>query len=125
ADAIAVVLAAENLEMGVRFLDRVLVAASVGGLDPIVVLNKVDLLDDRTAVDEVAERYARIGCAVRRTSALTGEGMLDLEELLTGGWTAFAGHSGVGKSRLFNRIVPDADREVGEVGRYGGRHTTV
>jgi ribosome biogenesis GTPase / thiamine phosphate phosphatase len=125
ADAIAVVLAAENLAMGVRFLDRVLVAASVGGLDPIVVINKIDLLGDRGPVADVADRYAAIGCEVRLTSALTGEGVPELEELLAGGWTAFAGHSGVGKSRLFNAIIPEAGHEIGEVGRYGGRHTTV
>jgi ribosome biogenesis GTPase / thiamine phosphate phosphatase len=125
ADAIAVVLAAENLAMGIRFLDRVLVAASVGGLLPMVVVNKVDLLTDRSAVDEVLERYAAIGAEVHATSALTGEGLEALGRSLTDEWTAFTGHSGVGKSALFNRLVPEADREVGAVGRYGGRHTTV
>lgn len=125
ADAIAVVVAAENLEMGIRFLDRVLVAASVGGLAPMLVINKLDLLDDRTPVDEVAGRYRDIGVEVHTTSAVTGEGLDVLAASLTGAWTAFTGHSGVGKTSLFNRLVPEADRAVGEVGRYGGRHTTV
>jgi ribosome biogenesis GTPase / thiamine phosphate phosphatase len=125
ADAIAVVVAAENLTMGIRFLDRVLVAASVGGLLAMVVVNKVDLLTDRSVVDEVLERYAAIGAEVHATSALTGEGLDELGRSLTGAWTAFTGHSGVGKTALFNRLVPEADREVGAMGRYGGRHTTV
>jgi ribosome biogenesis GTPase / thiamine phosphate phosphatase len=125
ADAIAVVVAAENLAMGVRFLDRVLVAASVGGLVPMLVLNKVDLVEDRGTVDEAALRYAAIDVEVHVTSAVTGEGVETLELALAGAWTAFTGHSGVGKTSLFNRLVPDADREVGEIGRYGGRHTTV
>lgn len=124
ADAIAVVLAAENLAMGVRFLDRVLVAASVGGLAPVLVINKIDLLPDRGPVDEVARRYARLGVEVQLTSAHTGDGLDALGELLTACWTAFTGHSGVGKSSLFNRLVPDADHLIGETGRYGGRHTT-
>jgi ribosome biogenesis GTPase / thiamine phosphate phosphatase len=89
------------------------------------VINKLDLLEDRAPVGDVAVRYAAIGVEVHRTSALTGEGLDELAAALTGAWTAFAGHSGVGKTSLFNRLVPQADRAVGEVGRYGGRHTTV
>ena len=70
------------------------------------------------------DRYEAIGVVSCVTSAVTGEGLDGLAELVTGCWSAFAGHSGVGKSSLFNRLVPEAEREVGEVGRYGGRHTT-
>jgi ribosome biogenesis GTPase / thiamine phosphate phosphatase len=125
ADMVVVVLAADYLEVGTRFLDRVLVAASTGGLDPALCINKVDLVADRSEVEEVRRRYEDIGVAVRVTSAETGEGIGGLEQLLTGEWTTFTGHSGVGKSSLFNLIVPEAGREVGEIGRYGGRHTTV
>ncbi len=59
------------------------------------------------------------------TSAATGEGIDELAEALAGAWTAFTGHSGVGKSSLFNVLVPEADRDIGELGRRGGRHTTV
>ena len=124
-DAVAVVLAAENLDMGVRFLDRVLVAASVGGVDPLLVINKIDLVVDVSEAEAVVERYASIGVTVRVTSAVEGTGLAELERLLSGCWTAFTGHSGVGKTSLFNRLVPEADREVGDLGRFGGRHTTV
>jgi ribosome biogenesis GTPase len=125
ADQVVVVLAADYLDVGTRFLDRILVAASVGGLDPALCINKLDLVDDRTLVDEVVERYDAIGVATRVTSAATGEGIDELGQLLTGCWTAFTGHSGVGKSSLFNRLVPDVEHAVAEIGRYGGRHTTV
>jgi ribosome biogenesis GTPase len=125
ADAVIVVLAADYLDVGTRFLDRVLVAASTGGLAPALCINKVDLVADRGEVEAVRDRYEEIGVDVRITSAQTGEGLDELGQLLTGCWTAFTGHSGVGKSSLFNRLVPEAGREVGEIGRYGGRHTTV
>lgn len=148
ADQVVVVLAVDHLDAGTRFADRVLVAASVGGLLPVLCVNKSDLLDadpateetppappvDRSGersrvspaeVDEVVARYGDIGVEVRLTSALSGTGIDELSELLTGCWTAFSGHSGVGKSSLFNVLVPEADRDVGELGRYGGRHTTV
>jgi ribosome biogenesis GTPase / thiamine phosphate phosphatase len=125
ADQVVVVLSADHLETGVRFLDRVLVAASVGGLEAVVCLNKIDLAGDDPVVAEVVARYEDMGVLVRCTSVVTGQGIDDLRHALAGCWTAFSGHSGVGKSSLFNLIVPDAAREIGELGRYGGRHTTV
>jgi ribosome biogenesis GTPase / thiamine phosphate phosphatase len=125
ADQVVVVLTADHLEVGTRFADRVLVAASVGHLDAVLCVNKLDLVDDRAAFDDVVARYEDLGVPVRGTSAVTGEGIDELRMLLTGVWSAFSGHSGVGKSSLFNLLVPDADHAVGEVGRFGGRHTTV
>ena len=125
ADQIVVVVAADHLDVGTRFLDRVLVAASLGGVDPVLCINKRDLVEDDSEVVEVSERYEAIGVPVRVTSAVTGEGMDELEHLLAGCWSAFTGHSGVGKSSLFNRLIPEAAQTIGELGRYGGRHTTV
>lgn len=122
-DQVAVVVGADYLEGGLGFLDRVLVAASVGGIDPLVVLNKIDLAD----ADEVAAtvgRYEEAGYDVVRTSAATGDGLDALRWRLADCWTVFTGHSGVGKSSLFNLLVPDADQQVGEIGARGGRHTT-
>ena len=132
AEQVVVVLAADYLEVGTRFLDRVLVAASIGGLDPVVCINKADLVAEEVegaeaegGLTEVAARYEAIGVPVRVTSATTGQGVDALAERLTGCWSAFAGHSGVGKSSLLNRLVPGADQRIAEIGRYGGRHTTV
>lgn len=125
ADQVVVVVTADHLEVGTRFADRVLVAASVGHLDAVLCVNKLDLIHERGPFEEVAARYEDLGVPVRGTSAATGEGVDELRTLLTGVWSAFSGHSGVGKSSLFNLLVPDAEHAVGEVGRFGGRHTTV
>ena len=125
ADQVAVVLPADRLDEAVGFLDRVLVAGSVGGLHGLVVVNKVDLVKDPSTLDDVLDRYRDLDLPVVLTSASTGEGLDDLRDALAATWTVFSGHSGVGKSSLFNLLVPDADRDVGEIGRRGGRHTTV
>ncbi len=126
ADQVVVVLAADYLAVGTRFLDRVLVAASAGALAPALCLNKVDLADEGEGdeVARVAERYRAIGVDVYTTSATTGEGVDELARSPAGCWSAFAGHSGVGKSSLFNALAPDAEHAIAELGRYGGRHTT-
>ncbi len=125
ADQIVIVVTADHLDAGTRFADRVMVAASVGHLDAILCINKIDLVEDRTEVDAVTDRYTAIDVPVVVTSADTGEGVDRLEALLSGVWTAFTGHSGVGKSSLFNRLAPDREQVVAEIGRFGGRHTTV
>ncbi|MFN2557552.1 MAG: ribosome small subunit-dependent GTPase A [Nitriliruptorales bacterium] len=122
ADLAVVVLASEEPEVGARFVDRVLVAAGAGGLAGAVCVNKIDLPGDKS---DVVSRYSQLGYAVVRTSAVTGEGLDGLTALITGRWAVLAGHSGVGKTSLSNRLVPGSFREVGELGRYGGRHTTV
>ena len=123
-DQAVVVLAGDHLDAGVRFLDRVLVAAEHGGVDGLVVVNKIDVADP----DEVAAvraRYADVGYESLAVSAMTGEGVEQLRWRLEGVWSVLAGHSGVGKSSLYNLLVPDAEQAVAAVGPRGGRHTTV
>lgn len=137
ADQVVVIVGADYLEGGAGFLDRVLVAASAGGLGALVCLNKVDLAGlgepapevapvvDPSAVEEVTDRYTAVGYEVLWTSATTGAGIDELNWRLEGCWTAMTGHSGVGKSSLFNLLIPAADQDIGELGPRGGRHTTV
>ncbi len=125
ADQVVVVISADYLDVGVRFLDRVLVAASTGGLTGIVCINKTDLVEDQDQVADVARRYESVGYEVLRTSAKAREGVEELRWRLEGCWTAMTGHSGVGKSSLFNLLIPEADHLVGAMGPRGGRHTTV
>lgn len=124
-DQVVVVLAADHLTVGARLLDRVMVAASSGGLDTVVCVNKRDLVDGLDEVDDLRERYGALGVRSCVTCALTGAGIDDLRGILAGTWSAFTGHSGVGKSSLLNVLAPLANHQVGEIGRRGGRHTTV
>lgn len=123
-DQVVVVLAGDHLDAGARFLDRVLVAAEHGGVDGLVVVNKLDVAD-ATAVETLRARYEQVGYETLGTSALTGEGLDRLRWRLEGVWSVLAGHSGVGKSSLYNHLVPDAAQATAAVGPRGGRHTTV
>lgn len=127
ADQVVAMVAADHLQGAGGFLDRVLVAASAGGLEGLVAVNKVDLLARGAAqgpVLELARRYQTLGLPVVPTSAVTGEGLEELHRWLEGRWTVLSGRSGVGKTSLCNRLVPEAQGRVGELGRHGGRHTT-
>lgn len=123
-DQVVVVIAGDHLEAGARFLDRVLVAAEVGGVDAVLCVNKLDVAEP-DGVAAVRQRYEDIGYETLATSAHTGEGIDRLRWQLEGVWSVLTGHSGVGKSSIYNLLVADADQQVAEVGRRGGRHTTV
>lgn len=100
-------------------VERALVAAFAGGLSPLIGLTKSDLADPA----EFAAHFAGLDVPV----LLVGQGddLTDLDERLAGRVTALIGHSGVGKSTLVNRLVPDADRATGTVSGVGkGRHTS-
>lgn len=125
ADAVVCVVGVDNLDSGLRFADRVLVAASLGGLAAVLVVNKIDLAPSREAVEAAVAPYRGAVERVVLTSATTGEGIDELAQVLAGRWSALTGHSGVGKSSLTNRLLPEAERAVGALGRRGGRHTTV
>ncbi len=106
-------------------VDRMLVAAEVDGVVPLVVLNKMDL-PEAEATAAAAARYERIGYRVLPTSVVEDRGIDALAAELRGRVSALAGHSGVGKSSLLNRLAPGAARAVAMVNPVTGkgRHTT-
>ena len=110
-------------------VDRMLIAARSGGLEPVVVLNKVDLDEDGALAESrrVLDHYRdALGVRCVETSAESGAGLDTLRGLLDGQETVLAGHSGVGKSSLISAAVPGLDLRVSHVSdaHAKGRHTT-
>lgn len=103
-------------------VDRVAVIAEHAGCGCIICINKCDL----DPGDELYEIFSSTAYPLIRTSAVTGEGVSELWELIRGKTVAFAGNSGVGKSSLLNVIAPGYNVSVGEVSEALGRgkHTT-
>ena len=117
ADVLVIVTSVTDPEPALGFLDRCLVAAYAGGLEPLLCLTKTDLASPRTLLD----RYAGLDVDA---VPMSREAPLDpLLDRLDGRMSVLVGQSGVGKSTLVNRLVPDADRATGEVTKAGrGRH---
>lgn len=107
------------------FVDRLLVAAERFGVDGVLVLNKCDLAEDPSEKSHY-DYYSQLGYQILFTSAETGEGVDQLEEILTDKISLLIGASGVGKSTLLNVIQPGLKIRVGEVTEKTGlgRHTT-
>ena len=110
--------------LNTRLLDRFLVIAEHQRVQPVIVMNKADLREpDAPSWQKV---YESIGYPVLTVSAGTGEGMGTLTAALQAKISAFVGPSGVGKSSLINRILPDLDLNIASVSDHHGkgRHTT-
>lgn len=111
-------------------IDRYLVACEDMGIKPILILNKVDLLDDDTLanVQSVLDIYRGIGYQVYLVSNKTGEGIDGIKSLLVDKNSIFVGQSGVGKSTLVNTLLPDSNiltKIVSENSGLGQHTTTV
>lgn len=124
-DRIAIVIAPQP-EPHPNLIDRYLVAAEHEGIQPLLILNKVDMMSRDAPLNDLLDSYQRLGYDILRVSALSGNGAEALRTYLAPHTTVLVGQSGVGKSSLVNRLYPAAAVRVGELSAQvaKGRHTT-
>ena len=122
-DQLLIVVSASVPEPDWLLVDRLIISAKRMDIEPIPVLNKVDIADEAIARTFFSDYHAFRTLSV---SAETGEGLCMLRELLRGKVTCFAGQSAVGKSSLLNALIPELQLLTGELSRKTerGRHTT-
>jgi ribosome biogenesis GTPase len=119
ADQLLVVVALADPPPRTGLVERTLIAAYAGGLEPILCLTKTDLAPP----EPFAEQFADLDLTI--TIAGRDDPLDVVAPLLADKVTVLLGHSGVGKSTLVNRLVPEADRATGDVSGVGkGRHTS-
>lgn len=135
-DQVLITVAVVDPPLRPSIIDRYLIAADKGGLTPIIVCNKIDLLDDlaypseerereRQFLTECEEIYSKIGVPFISISATSGDGMIRLQEVMKDRISVFSGQSGTGKSSLIN-VLSGLDLRVGKTVQSSkkGAHTT-
>ncbi|MDR2895402.1 MAG: ribosome small subunit-dependent GTPase A [Propionibacteriaceae bacterium] len=120
ADQLVIVTALADPEPRLGMIDRVLVAGLDAGLHPILCLTKADL----ATPESLLSIYQPLGVDIFITEPDADLSVLSAR--LAGHVSVFVGHSGVGKSTLVNRLIPQADRPTGDVNQVTGkgRHTS-
>ncbi len=124
-DQLVIVASAAEPHLKPNLIDRFLVEAERVRIEPIICINKIDLVDPADLMP-IAGVYGQMGYQVLLVSAATGQGIVHLRRLVRGKETVVAGQSGVGKSSILNAIEPQLALRVNEVSRENqkGKHTT-
>ncbi|QFU02554.1 Putative ribosome biogenesis GTPase RsgA [Halomonas sp. THAF5a] len=125
-DQILIVFAVEPAPHA-NLIDRYLVAAEATGIAPVLVLNKIDLLPaEGGELRALLARYEALGYPVVTTTTEREGGLSALYARLAGRTSVFVGQSGVGKSSLIDRLLPDEALRIGALSEDSrkGRHTT-
>lgn len=121
-----IVAAVKDPPLRSGLIDRLLVWCEKSRIEPVIVFNKIDLLDDVTEFGRAQAYYERIGYRAVYVSAETGVGIDALREDMRGRLSIFTGHSGVGKSSLLNALEPGLGIRINAVSDSTGKgqHTT-
>lgn len=120
ADQLFIVTALADPPPRMGMIDRILVAAYDARIEPVLCLTKADLASPKV----LREAYEPLGVPILVTEPEAD--LTEIHEAIKDRVTVFVGHSGVGKSTLVNRLIPDAHRATGEVSELTGkgRHTS-
>jgi ribosome biogenesis GTPase len=124
-DQLLIVTSAAEPDLKPNLIDRMIVSAEKARIQPVICINKVDLVNS-AELQPLVGSYCQLGYQVLLLSAETGRGCQQLRHLLVNRETVLVGQSGVGKSSLLNRVAPELERKVNEVSQdtQKGKHTT-
>ena len=127
-DLMIIVIAPEPQPFG-NLIDRYLVAAETLGIEPLLLLNKADLLGaaaEPAQLEALLDSYQGIGYRTLTATTRGSDGLAALNKALENRTAVFVGQSGVGKSSLINAVLPEAILAVGALseGKSKGTHTT-
>lgn len=111
-----------------NLIDRYLIAAEHAGIQPLLLMNKADLIQSghQASLEHLLAVYRQLGYPLLEVSAYSGDGFDQLRQQLDERISVFVGQSGVGKSSLINSLLPGVDTRVGALSEATGKgtHTT-
>lgn len=127
-DQVLIVATLKQPRTSLGFIDRVLVSAESFRIPQVVLFNKRDLMseDDLNEFEHLKNLYQAVGVQCFSLSATQDDSLAVIQTLLQNKVTLVAGHSGVGKSTLLNRLSPDIGQSTGTISSFSdkGMHTT-
>lgn len=130
-DQVLITMSVVSPHLKPALIDRYIIAAQIGGMKPVIILNKIDLLkesgneSEAALFDEIVKIYPALGYTVIPISCKTGEGLDSLRSIMKDQISVFSGQSGTGKSSLIMEMA-SVDLAVGDIIKktQKGMHTT-
>ena len=124
-DQVLIVASAADPVLKPNLVDRFIVTAEKSGIQPVIVINKIDLVDVAD-LQPVVGVWARMGYPVLLTSVSQDRNLDQLKRFVEGRDSVVTGQSGVGKSSILNAIQEGLEIRVSDVSADNrkGRHTT-
>ncbi|MDZ7859435.1 MAG: ribosome small subunit-dependent GTPase A [Candidatus Krumholzibacteriota bacterium] len=125
-DYIFLVHSVTEPDLNLRLIDRMIVSAEHGGIEPVLCINKIDLSDNPEALKKEMSPYMNMGYEVLFCSVLDGSGIEEFREILGGKRSLMAGPSGAGKTSIIAKLQPELELKVGTISSKTGKgkHTT-
>lgn len=110
------------------FIDRFLVTCEAYGVEPVILINKMDLASakDLADIEEITQRYRTLGYTLLTSSIYDEESIIRLRDITKDQVSVFVGPSGTGKTSLLNTLDPELNLTIGKVSASSGKgkHTT-
>lgn len=130
-DLVLITSSVVNPPLKPALIDRYIIAAQKGGMTPIIIINKVDLLKDpqhereKLLYEEVVRTYTSLNICILSLSVVEAKGLDELEKIMKDKTSVFSGQSGTGKSSLINAVA-HTSMNVGHLIKKTnkGMHTT-
>ncbi|NBO23625.1 MAG: ribosome small subunit-dependent GTPase A [Chlamydiae bacterium] len=128
-DQVLITVSCVHPALKTALIDRYIIAAIRGNMQPIVLITKIDLVEKdesiKAIIDEVITTYQNLGYTTIGISTVTLQGIDQLKEVMKGKSSVFSGQSGVGKTSLIN-LLTGHDFKTQEIieKTMKGSHTT-
>lgn len=125
-DQILILCSVDMPRYNKKLIDRLLVASEIGGIKPLICLNKIDFLEEPDELDEDFQSYTSLNIPLIKISAQENIGISELQAKLKDTQTLIFGQSGVGKSTLVNLLLGKKIQAISEISERTrkGVHTT-
>lgn len=121
-----VVTSVKEPDLNLNLLDRFISIFEYNDIMPILVFNKIDLVEDTANLDDIINYYQRIGYQVLKTTTKQQHFIEKLKPLMANKVSVITGQSGVGKSSILNILDESYMLATNDISKAlnRGKHTT-